>query len=123
MIGTMPGAQDTELINTWFLLSWGLKFSGGSRHVKSQLKYRVIVVINYRKDEKYKDGGEDAPDSAPGKLGCVHPGGRVEVFPEEQGCQQTAGLLPSGQRAQQMHKHGGEQWIEVSRACHGEPPA
>lgn len=54
VVGPMPGAKDTELINTWFLPLHSFKFSGGSRHIKkNQLKYRVIIVITYRRGEKY----------------------------------------------------------------------
>lgn len=54
--GTTPGAKATELISTWFSPLQSFKFSGRSRHIlflKNQLKYRVIIVITYRRGEKY----------------------------------------------------------------------
>ena len=103
MIGTVPGAKDSELINTWFSLLRGLKFGGGSRHVKSQLKYRVIIVINYRKDEKYTGTKEKMLLTQPqGSWGMFARGAEWRCSLRKRGCQWTAGLLLCGQRAQQM---------------------
>lgn len=78
VIGTMPVGKDKGQINIR-LLSRSLVFSRESRHVKRVLEYKVLVVINYKRNEKYtRELGKDALDSTLAR--GLHQVSTVELF-------------------------------------------